>query len=410
MSVERPPYEEFIGLLRSALHYLYDPVHLRRSPLVDLLGQSGAAERAAALQRILTDAIRALKPGEEELPQSAAWRIYDTLSLQYIRQSTREVVANQLGISERQLRREQRLALEALAQQLWQKYQLEALPAPGGSPAGVAPAAPVSWPEQAHALSAELDWLKTPDAEELGTLQEILETVQSLAQPLAGLRQVGLSVQIEPGLEDQAVPQMALRSLLLTLLNALIPRVETGPVRLEAFRAGPDLQIDATCACLRVFPSRPEEVGLEPVRQLADFYGASLILRPGLHGASLRFPLPEQVTVLVVDDNADWLAMLTRYAVGSRYRVVTAREPRAASALAEKLQPALIFLDVMMPNVDGWQVLSELRLVHATHSIPVVVCSVLPLADLALSLGVNAFLQKPVTQDQFLAVLDRLLP
>jgi len=62
-----------------------------------------------------------------------------------------------------------------------------------------------------------------------------------------------------------------------------------------------------------------------------------------------------------------------------------------------------------MPNIDGWQVLSELRQSPATHRIPIVVCTVLPLADLALSLGVNAFLQKPVTQDQFLGILDRLV-
>jgi CheY-like chemotaxis protein len=94
--------------------------------------------------------------------------------------------------------------------------------------------------------------------------------------------------------------------------------------------------------------------------------------------------------------------------VGTRYRVITTRDPRSASILAEKVQPATIFLDVMMPGVDGWQVLSELRQAVATHSIPVVVCTVLPLADLAISLGVNEFLQKPVTQNQFLAAVERL--
>ena len=405
-NVERPPYEEFVSSLRSALHYLYDPVHLRRSPLVDLLGQGASADRAAALQRILTDTIRALKPAEDEAPQSAAWRIYDTLSLQYIRQFTRDVVATQLGISERQLRREQRQALEALAQQLWQKYNLDSLPALSSPPE--------LSPEKAQALSAELGWLRTPGAEELETLQDILNTVQAIAQPLAGQRQVTLLFQIEPGLEEISVPQMAIRSVLLTILSALIPRVEEGPVNLTVQRAAADLQIEISCASLipaNSVSNQSDESGMETVRQLAAFYGASLTLEldaPALC-ARLLFPIPEQIPVLVIDDNADWLEMLSRYAVGSRYRVITAREPRTAAALAEKIQPGLIFLDVMMPNVDGWQVLSELRQAQSTHPIPVVVCTVLPLADLALSLGVNAFLQKPVTQDQFLAVLDNLL-
>ena len=113
-----------MGYLRSALHYLYDPVHLRRSPLVELLDLGGAFDTAAALQQTLVAAIGALKPADDEPPQSRAWRIYDVLNFHYVRQLTREAVAMQLGVSERQLRREQRLAIEALGQHLWQEPQL----------------------------------------------------------------------------------------------------------------------------------------------------------------------------------------------------------------------------------------------------------------------------------------------
>ena len=61
-------YEQFVALLRSALHYLYDPVHLRRSPLVDLLGLTGEFDRAAALQRTLVAAIRDLNERFPERP------------------------------------------------------------------------------------------------------------------------------------------------------------------------------------------------------------------------------------------------------------------------------------------------------------------------------------------------------
>ena len=71
------------------------------------------------------------------------------------------------------------------------------------------------------------------------------------------------------------------------------------------------------------------------------------------------------------------------------------------------MQPAVILLDVMMHNVDGWQLLSELRHEPATSSIPVIVCTILPVEGMALSLGANAFLQKPVTQQQLLKALDQ---
>jgi CheY-like chemotaxis protein len=47
-------------------------------------------------------------------------------------------------------------------------------------------------------------------------------------------------------------------------------------------------------------------------------------------------------------------------------------------------------VDVMMPNVDGWQIISELRNGPATSQVPIVICSILPLESLALSLGFAA--------------------
>ena len=63
----------------------------------------------------------------------------------------------------------------------------------------------------------------------------------------------------------------------------------------------------------------------------------------------------------------------------------------------------------MMPKMDGWQILDDLRYEQASGRIPVVVCTVLPLEGLALSLGIMLLLQKPVTQDQFLTILDKMI-
>jgi len=111
--------------------------------------------------------------------------------------------------------------------------------------------------------------------------------------------------------------------------------------------------------------------------------------------------------VLVIDDNADWLVLLQRYAAGSHYQVVGTRDPATARSLVEKVQPAVIFLDVMMQGIDGWQILSELRHEPVTSRLPIIICTILPVEDLALSLGATAFLHKPVTQDQFLQILDQ---
>lgn len=404
---QKPSYEEFIALLRSALHYLYDPVHLRRSLLVEYLGQENVSDSASALQRILTDSISSLKPSEDESPQSSAWTIYDILNMQYIRQYERSAVASQLGISERQLRREQRLALEALAQYLWKKFNLDSASTDVSTTIettiGEMPG------KTASNLNTELNWLKNSLMEEQSPLSEILQSVQALANPLAKQFQVSLRLQIDHLLEETPLPQASFRSILLTILNAIVPRAEKGAVDIKVFRTAADIQIQISSTNVHADPDRHEDgANLDTARQLATFYGVDLEVSQSeqFFSAALRFSTPEQVPILIVDDNADWLEMLKRYVVGTRYQVITTRDSRSAAALAEKIQPAVIFLDVMMPNVDGWQVLSELRQGQSTHHIPLVVCTVLPLADLALSLGVNAFLQKPITQEQFLRTIQ----
>ena len=399
-------YEQFVIYLRSALHYLYDPVHLRGSPLVDLLRLTREFDTAAALQQRLTTAIRQLKPAEDEPPQSRAWRIYDTLTFHYIRQLSREVVATQLGISERQLRREQRVALEVLAQQLWSQVDRTAL-----QPVEAPVTALTQLPEIDQALSEELVWLKKPSAEPSTPLGEALHTVQMLAQPLAQQWQVPLLVDVSPTVADLPVAPLALRSILLTLLSVALSQAGQEPVVIMAERRGHTIDLTVNCrADPRGQPllGEKEQASLQTAQTLATFYAAHLTFPSSSGGfvATLTLTTPEQTPILVIDDNTDWLALQQRYAVGSRYQVIGTNEPENAHSLAGKVQPAVILLDVMMQNVDGWQVLSELRQDALTAQIPIIVCTILPVAELALSLGASAFLQKPVTQQQFLQMLD----
>ena len=408
MSVmDQPTYEQFISHLRSALHYLFDPVHLRRSPLVALLGLSGEFDQAAALRQLLTTAIRSLKPDDDEPPQSRAWRIYDTLNLQYVRQLDRDAVATQLGISERQMRREQRVAIEALAQQLWR------------DPPGIdavendAPRNTESVANPSQTLTQELSWLKAPTSETRVLLREAIDDVLLLAQPLAHQQNVTLDIELPETLANLPVSQLALRTIVPTLLTMAIARAGRAPVVVSALHAD-----RPNFLCIECNVSHPEQAPLsskerdtiDTMQEVASFYESAIdFSKPDEHGftISLLLPVPAQLSVLVIDDNADWLELVERYASGSHYRIVGMREPAAAPALADKLQPALILLDVMMQNVDGWQVLNELLQKPSTAHIPVILCTILPIEEMAISLGATGFLQKPVSQQQFLELLDR---
>jgi PleD family two-component response regulator len=123
----------------------------------------------------------------------------------------------------------------------------------------------------------------------------------------------------------------------------------------------------------------------------------------------LMLPAVEQAEVLVIDDNQDTLRLLQKYLTGTRYRFVGVSEPERALASAEQTDPRVIILDVMLPDVDGWELLERLREHPKTSSIPVIVCTILPQEELALHLGAAAFIRKPVSRQRLLAALDQQL-
>jgi len=118
--------DEFIELLRSALGHLYDTERLRHSPLTSLLSLADQADPASALRNLLVDSVESLKPPEGVPAQSRDWRFYESLFYAYVQQLDQRIVSDQLGLSVRQLRREQRAAYEVLADSLWKQVAQEA--------------------------------------------------------------------------------------------------------------------------------------------------------------------------------------------------------------------------------------------------------------------------------------------
>ena len=120
----------------------------------------------------------------------------------------------------------------------------------------------------------------------------------------------------------------------------------------------------------------------------------------------LKLPMDQQITVLAIDDNPDTLQLLQRYTADTRYRLLGESDPERSLTLAEESLPDIILLDVMLQDLDGWELLGRFRAHPQLRDRPVIVCTILPQRDLALSLGAAGFLSKPVSQRQLLAALD----
>jgi len=115
-------------------------------------------------------------------------------------------------------------------------------------------------------------------------------------------------------------------------------------------------------------------------------------------------------SVLVIDDDLAILDMIGELLGYEGYQVATSSSGSDAIARAKANPPALILLDLMMPEMSGWQVISALRAQPQTNAIPVVLLSARrDLPATARDLGVEHFLEKPFELDDLLRVVQRYL-
>ncbi|MGA9407658.1 MAG: response regulator [Bacteroidota bacterium] len=111
--------------------------------------------------------------------------------------------------------------------------------------------------------------------------------------------------------------------------------------------------------------------------------------------------------VLCIDDDPDVIEILTKYLVPEGYSVVGANSGDEGIKLALADPPALITLDIMMPQKDGWQVLRELKANDALKDIPVIIHSIIDNKPLAVSLGAIDVIAKPAEPKRLLSLVRR---
>jgi signal transduction histidine kinase/DNA-binding response OmpR family regulator len=113
--------------------------------------------------------------------------------------------------------------------------------------------------------------------------------------------------------------------------------------------------------------------------------------------------------VLVIDDEPDARLLLTHFIESCGYTVIAANSGEEGLRMAREIRPDLITLDLLMPRMDGWQVLHAIKTGLQTATIPVVVISVLAQEKRGAVFGAVDVLQKPVTREDLLPVLKRAL-
>jgi len=116
----------------------------------------------------------------------------------------------------------------------------------------------------------------------------------------------------------------------------------------------------------------------------------------------------DEPLILVVEDDENSSELLTVTLTGAGYRVIPVCNGREALAVAKRLKPFAITLDIMLPGMDGWDVLKYLKYDSETNNIPVIVVSMLDEAEVGFSLGVADYFVKPVEKNTLIVALNTL--
>ena len=170
-------------------------------------------------------------------------------------------------------------------------------------------------------------------------------------------------------------------------------------------------------------------LGLAISRQFCQMMGGDIVVnsRPG-EGSAFHVKLPAAVsqykkelaemepdvtfenyeqTVLVVDDDPVMHDLISRYLSRAGLRLESAYTGEEGLRKARELKPSAVTLDVIMPGMDGWSLLRELKNDPALSSIPVIMMSIVDDKNFAFSMGANDYLLKPVSRKELIAVLAR---
>jgi signal transduction histidine kinase/CheY-like chemotaxis protein len=325
---------------------------------------------------------------------------------------------------------------------------------------------PLEWVEHIHRGGAHLVELVNDVLDlskiEAGRLEldrEPLEVLSAVGESVAGLRPLAdrkaqtIEVAISPS-EYVAADRGRFRQILYNLLsNAIKFTPDGGRITVEGVRIGADFSLTVADTGVGIAPedhgavfeefrqvgdtgqrSEGTGLGLALTRRLVEAHDGRIDVQ-SMPGAGSRFtvvlpgseadavpdrtratrprlaelPLPPRpASVLVIEDDPSAVRLLSAYLRPEGYAIRVAPSGEQAFLDIATERPAAILLDVLLPGMDGWEVLRRLKADPGLRDIPVVIVTVVDERDVGLALGAVDYLVKPIDREALLASLGRL--
>ncbi|MEO8480003.1 MAG: response regulator, partial [Gemmatimonadota bacterium] len=285
-------------------------------------------------------------------------------------------------------------------------------------------------------------------------LRPLVEDVRTTVQPLLAQNGNTLHVDVDAAVGLLRADVTKVRQILLNLLSNATKFTDKGTIHLEVRRVpavghgGHDVLLrvrddgigmteaqqgrlfeafsQAEASTTRRFGGTG--LGLAITRSFCEMMGGTVEVdsAPG-KGSTFTIRIPEDVDaaaasddgsdagalesggtsgrILVIDDEASVRTLLRRFLVREGFAVEEASSGEAGIALARSTRPDAITLDVMMPGMDGWEVLTALKSEADLADIPVIMLTVVDDKKLGYALGAAEYLTKPIDREHLRRVL-----
>ncbi len=278
-------------------------------------------------------------------------------------------------------------------------------------------------------------------------ISDIATSVLSTMSGLVKDRPIQLKRTIEPNLPTVRADAIRIRQVMINLLSNAAKFTEEGDIMVDVgLKRGTtgrnEIQVSVTDTGPGISKQDQEKLfqafsqvddsptrktggtglGLSICQQLINMHGGRIWVDSDVgKGSTFHFTLPlfrkerdgdttpiGNKIILSIDDDPQVVGLYDRYLQPQGYQVIPLTDPARAVERVRQLKPFAVTLDIMMPGIDGWQVLDALKSDPITRHIPVIVCSIIEDLEKGFNLGATDYLVKPILEDDLVNALDRI--
>ncbi|MCG2634045.1 MAG: response regulator [Gammaproteobacteria bacterium] len=280
----------------------------------------------------------------------------------------------------------------------------------------------------------------------------LLDEVVATTQPLVAQNSNQLKLEVDEHLGAMNSDQTKIRQTLLNIMSNASKFTENGTITLRATElpgpTQPMIKFEVIDTGIGMTPAQQARVfdaftqadasttrkyggtglGLTISKRFCEMMGGDITLTsvPG-QGTTFTVLLPrdaeqktatpasqtaqtqviQEAAVLVIDDDTTMQELISRTLEREGLTPVIASSGEEGLRLAKTIHPRAITLDVLMPEMDGWTVLTRLKADPETRDIPVIMLTMLDEQEVGLALGANGYLTKPLDRDKLTGFINQ---